>query len=385
MEPLNVKTVVEFMWNDPIGTGIFSPSHELRAEALGEQTLNLVFRVWSVQDPGRSVILKQALPYVSRIGKGWPLTPERLNIEAAALQLHHICCPERVPELYRHDPQKYIMIMQDLQDRQVVRKAFNEGKRFNLLGKQMGKYMGQVLGKTSDFGQPTVEKRKKRAKFANPYLSRLTEDLILINPFKATGWGNREEVSERKEVQTLRSDPVVLERMAKLRYRYRNNTQALLHGDLHLGSILADQTSAKVIDLEFATYGPMGFDVGTLTGSLLINWVAQNKPAYHLKMIDDLWETFTREIRTLWKRLDKHDWPMPFLESILHECWKDTAGYAAAEMVRRVAGMTPVTDLEEVENAALRREMDCDLITMASELLRNPGSEPERIREITQL
>jgi 5-methylthioribose kinase len=218
-----------------------------------------------------------------------------------------------------------------------------------------------------------------------PYLSRLTEDLILINPFKATGWGNREEVSDRKEVQTLRSDPVVLERMAELRYRYRNNTQALLHGDLHLGSILADQTSAKVIDLEFATYGPMGFDVGTLTGSLLINWVAQNKPAYHLKMIDDVWEAFTREIRTLWKKLDKHDWPMPFLESILDECWKDTAGYAAAEMVRRVAGMTPVSDLEEVENAALRREMDCDLITMASELLRNPGSGPERIREITQL
>jgi 5-methylthioribose kinase len=87
----------------------------------------------------------------------------------------------------------------------------------------------------------------------------------------------------------------------------------------------------------------------------------------------------------LWKKLDKHDWPRPFLEGILDECWEDTAGYAAAEMVRRVAGMTPVSDLEDVANVALRREMDCDLITMATELLRNPGAGPERILEITQL
>ena len=384
MEPLNLKTVVEYMRQDPNGKGIFSPSHELLAEELGEQTINLVFRVWSVQDPGRSVVLKQALPYVSRVGKGWPLTPERLNIEAAAMQLHHICCSDRVPELYRHDPQTYIMIMQDLHPRQVVREALNEGQRFTLLGKQMGKYLGQVLGKTSDFGQPTVEKRKKRAKFANPYLSRLTEDLILINPFRENGWGNREGLSDRKELQTLRSDPAVLERMAVLRYRYRNSTQALLHGDLHLGSILADQTSAKVIDLECATYGPMGFDIGILVGSLLINWETQEKPDYHLQMIDDLWETFTREIRGTWKKLDRHDWPLSFLEKLLTQFWEDAAGYAAAEMVRRVAGMTPVSDLERVENPAQRREMDCDLVTMAQALLQDPGSGPERIRELAR-
>lgn len=385
MEPLNLQTVVEYMHADPNGKGIFNPAHQLMAETLGDNTLNLVFRVWSVEDPGRSVVLKQALPYVQRIGKGWPLTPERLNIEAAAIQLHHICSPERMPELYRHDSQAFVMIIQDLFPLQVVRQALNQGERFSLLGKQMGKYMGQVLGKTSDFGQPTVEKRKKRAQFANPYLSRLTEDLILINPFKASGWGNKQEVNDRKEMKDLRSDPEVLERMARLRYRFRNNTQALLHGDLHIGSIMADQTSAKVIDMEFATYGPMGYDVGMFIGSLLINWATQENPAYHLQMIDDLWEVFAREIRSLWKKLDKHDWPRPFLESILAEVWEDATGFAAAEMVRRVAGMTSVSDLENVENQALRREIDCDLICMARGLLKNPGSGPERIRELGDL
>jgi thiamine kinase-like enzyme len=37
---------------------------------------------------------------------------------------------------------------------------------------------------------------------------------------------------------------------------------ALLHGDLHTGSIMCTETTTFVIDHEFAFYGPMGFDVG---------------------------------------------------------------------------------------------------------------------------
>lgn len=382
MEPLKLETIATYMRQDPIGKGIFSASHELRAEVLGDQTINLVFRIWSVQEPTRSVVLKQALPYVRRIGKGWPLTPERLNIEAAALQLHHICARDRVPELYRHDPQAFIMIMQDLTPLQSAREVLNSGQRLPLLGKQMGRYLGRVLGKTSDFGQPTVEKRKKRAQFANPYMCSLAEDLVLINPFKANGWGNREAVGERGEVKTLRSDPEVLERMATLRYRYRNSTQALLHGDLHLGSILADQTDAKVIDLEFSSYGPMGYDIGILMGSVLINWAAQGKPDYHMAMINDLWKAFTHEIRLAWRKLDRHDWPRTWLDKMLQQYWEDAAGYAACEMARRVTGMRPVSDLEEIKDPALRREIDCDLVVIATDLLRNPGQSPDRISEI---
>jgi 5-methylthioribose kinase len=44
-----------------------------------------------------------------------------------------------------------------------------------------------------------------------------------------------------------------------------NNAQALIHGDLHTGSILIKEDSMKVIDPEFAFYGPMGYDIGNAT------------------------------------------------------------------------------------------------------------------------
>jgi 5-methylthioribose kinase len=41
----------------------------------------------------------------------------------------------------------------------------------------------------------------------------------------------------------------------------------MCHGDLHAGSIMVTDTETRVIDPEFAFYGPMGFDIGMLIGN----------------------------------------------------------------------------------------------------------------------
>ena len=51
---------------------------------------------------------------------------------------------------------------------------------------------------------------------------------------------------------------------------------ALLHGDLHTGSIMAEAGKTMVIDPEFAFYGPMGFDIGALLANLLLAYFASD-------------------------------------------------------------------------------------------------------------
>ena len=46
-----------------------------------------------------------------------------------------------------------------------------------------------------------------------------------------------------------------------LRNAFMNNAQALIHGDLHSGSIFINKNGIKVIDPEFAFYGPRGYDI----------------------------------------------------------------------------------------------------------------------------
>lgn len=58
--------------------------------------------------------------------------------------------------------------------------------------------------------------------------------------------------------------------------RFCERAQALIHGDLHTGSIMVTSDSTQVIDPEFAFYGPMGFDIGAFLGNLVLAFFAQD-------------------------------------------------------------------------------------------------------------
>ena len=57
---------------------------------------------------------------------------------------------------------------------------------------------------------------------------------------------------------------------------FMERAQALLHGDLHTGSLLVTPEATHVIDAEFAFYGPIAFDVGKFIGNLFIAFFASD-------------------------------------------------------------------------------------------------------------
>ena len=77
----------------------------------------------------------------------------------------------------------------------------------------------------------------------------------------------------RDFVQEVLYDDVRLRlEAAKLKKAFLSNNQALIHGDLHTGSILVKADSTKAIDPEFAFFGPMGYDIGNVVGNLCFAW-----------------------------------------------------------------------------------------------------------------
>jgi hypothetical protein len=52
--------------------------------------------------------------------------------------------------------------------------------------------------------------------------------------------------------------------------KFVERQQALLHGDLHTGSLMVAPDATYAIDAEFACVGPIAFDVGKMVANLLI-------------------------------------------------------------------------------------------------------------------
>ncbi|RIV96587.1 phosphotransferase, partial [Vibrio harveyi] len=77
------------------------------------------------------------------------------------------------------------------------------------------------------------------------------------------------------KVNDIYNDNNLKEKVAKLKCKFYNKKQSLLHGDLHTGSIMVKPfNNIKVIDSEFSFYGPIGFDIGSLFGNFLLNYCA---------------------------------------------------------------------------------------------------------------
>lgn len=333
----------------------FAENEHVTCREIGDGNLNLVFQM-STQGSTKKWILKQALPYAKVVGESWPLTLKRAKIESDALLQFAKFTPHLVPEVLYSNETLALTIMEDLSHLSIARTGLIKGESYPNLGKDIGTFLAHILFKTSDLGLSPTEKKEKAQQFSNPELCKITEDLVFTDPFFDHDTNDFEpELSEKVE-QLWKEDELKLE-VAKLKRLFLTNGDALIHGDLHTGSIFASEHETKIIDPEFAFYGPFGFDLGHFIANLLFN--ALRRPQAQTELfgfIYDTRETFSSVFTSLWKE-DKNN---PFLQVngylayTLQTIWQDALGFAGCEMIRRTIGLAHVADLDTIEESELR-------------------------------
>jgi 5-methylthioribose kinase len=155
--------------------------------------------------------------------------------------------------------------------------------------------------------------------------------------------------------------------------------EALIHGDLHTGSIMVADERAWVIDPEFAYYGPMGFDIGAVLGNLALSYAAHlahsvdpqqraDYQEYLLQTILDVWERFAARFDALWQAhspAERAEFRAAFLLALLH----DSVGFAACKMIRRILGVAHVIDLEQIADEAERARAESWALSIAERML----------------
>ncbi len=383
--PLTEQEAVAYVRALP---GVFEQGADLISREIGDGNLNLVFHI-ADRLSGKSVIVKQALPYARVVGESWPLTLDRARIESEALRVQHKLAPDLVPEVYHYDAELALTVMEDLSDHTIMRKGLIAGNRYPLFAKQIGRFLARTLFFTSDFGLHPYEKKALVAKFVNPELCKITEDLVFTDPYEDAPTNNFNPLI-RREVEAVWQNAPLKREIARLKYGFLTRAEALLHGDLHTGSIFVTETSTKVIDPEFAYYGPIGFDIGAVIANLLLNYAGQHglesDPAkreeyrsYLLETVEHVWDEFVSQFVQLWHRhaKERSAHVEGFWQDFVAQVLQDAVGYAGCKVLRRVIGLAGVADLNSIADDEVRAEAERLALAIGQALILERGTVKE--------
>jgi 5-methylthioribose kinase len=374
-----------------------------RVREVGDGNLNLVF---IVEGLAGSLCVKQAVPYVRAAGPSWPMSLERVFFEKSYYAAVADAVGARVPTVYHYDPTLFCLVMERLSPHIILREGLIAGQRYPRLARDMGEYVAQACFRTSDLARPFEEKMTSLALFTrNQALLRISVDLIFADPFIELD-RNRHTTPQLDAVAArLRRDARLKIAVARYGHKFLAEPQALLHGDLHTGSVMVTPDDTRVIDPEFAFYGPIGFDLGAFFGNLLLSWYAQPglasggdpRISYQEWILDQaqmFWDVFRSTFLTLWESEGRGDaYPAALFqagdrvhlqaarEAYLDQLFTDMLGFAACKMIRRILGFAHVADFERIDDPTVRAACESGALAMARILL----VEPERFRSVADV
>jgi 5-methylthioribose kinase len=373
MKEDDITDYVRFQLPDYFNAGVKTSVKEI-----GDGNLNYVFRVVD-EGSGKSIIVKQAGEQL-RISAEMHISTDRNRIESEILLLQDKYAPGLVPKIFKYDTVMCACLMEDLSDHRLMRYALMEHKTFPRFADDITTYMVNTLLNTSDAVMEHKEKKELVKSFINPELCEITEDLVYTEPYNDARGRNIVTPENLDFVKKeLYEDKALHLEISKLKFDFMNNAQALLHGDLHTGSIFVRPDSTKIFDPEFAFYGPMGYDIGNVVANLFFAWDNGDAAGdrsfceWTLRTAVEVIDLFKKKFLAEYakKANDIMAKTEGFAEYYLDTIIADTAAGAGTELIRRTVGMAQVKDVTTIDDRAKRVRAERINILCAKDLIMN--------------
>ena len=355
---------------------LFSENADLTVKEIGDGNINYIFKVENKID-GKSIVLKQADKLLRSSGR--PLDLTRSKIEANILRIENDLAPHFVPEIYFYDEIMCVLAMEDISEYKNLRTELIAGKIFLNFADNISEFLSRTLLLTTDLFMNKFEKKKNVKEFINPELCDISECLVFTEPYDNNKNRNIITTGNEEFVENMLYKNEDLHfAILKLREKYMNYSQSLIHGDLHSGSIFINEKGIKIIDPEFSFYGPMAYDIGNVIGNLyfplyrakffmedskkkeeFINWLE--------KCILDIPILFSEKCKLLWEKYsnDKLLKNKKFRDYYIENIIKDSLAYAGTEIIRRTVGDAKVLELTSLETSEKKLELERRLINKA--------------------
>lgn len=399
---------------------LFSADEPLDAEEIGDGNINYVFRVRSLIS-GKSIIVKQADRLLRSSGR--PLDITRSRREADALRIYAALTPQFIPRIYAYDDTMSIICMEDISYCGNLRKELMAGRPLPAnFAENAASFLANAVFATSDLFLSPEEKKERVSAFINPELCAISETLVFSEPY--CNGKNRNRITPDNEnfiQKTLYNDEALKAEVASLREIFMNKAEALIHGDLHTGSIFIGNTIGvpidtnatpdrntmsepcmKIIDPEFTFYGPIGYDLGNIIAHLYCAWMyaafihgASDKIKIGIDIrsdipilqtssasdgfieriaaaIEALPQLFTAKALERCKTVPLSDplYNEQYIRRRLAEIVTDAYGFTGTEIIRRAVGDTKTAEFDAMGQDPRRIAMERIIIKTACRLIK---------------
>ena len=399
---------------------LFSHDDPLDAEEIGDGNINYVFRVRSLIS-GKSIIVKQADRLLRSSGR--PLDITRSKREAEALRIYADLTPQFIPQIYAYDNTMSAICMEDISYCGNLRKELMAGHSLPAnFAENVASFLADAVFATSDLFLSPEEKKKRVSAFINPELCAISETLVFSEPY--CNGKNRNRITPGNESfiqKMLYNDEALKAEVASLREIFMNKAEALIHGDLHTGSIFIGSSAGipidtnttpdrnatsepcmKIIDPEFTFYGPIGYDLGNIIAHLYCAWMyaafirgASDKIKIGIDIrsdipilqtssasdgfieriaaaIEALPQLFTAKALKRYKTVPLSDtlYNERYIRRRLAEILADAYGFAGTEIIRRAAGDTKTAEFDAMGSDSRCITMERIIIKTACRLIK---------------
>ncbi len=374
------RTVLDYV---SLKLDYFDPDEELEVEEIGDGNINYVYRIKS-KSRDRSLIIKQADELLRSSQR--PLDVKRNFIEAEVLEIQYDLTGGMTPKVYSYDDKLNAIAMEDIGEYKNLRLELINRKIYKNLAEDISSFLVDSLVPGTDLVLDPYKKKDRLARYINKDMCDISEDLVFTEPFNDYKGRNiiLDENLDFVKEHIYEDEELHLE-AAKLKNRFKNYSQTLIHGDLHSGSIFIKEEGIKVIDPEFAFYGPMGYDLGNVLANLsfplVLSYMEKEETYPQLeefrdyleKTIGDILDLFQKKFKE--KILEEVQDPISnqraFLDFYLEDVLEDALAMAGLEILRRTIGDSKVEDITGIKNRNLRIEFERVLILLAKDLIKS--------------
>lgn len=220
---------------------------------------------------GGEVFVKQAPDFVKCLGREAKLHKERMELEIKTYETWIEKCPsvtKYLPHIYNFDVDNETVIMEFLGDCEMLEhRLIEKGGVDERVARGLGEFMATTHAATHISKVGWSEGAQIFADFRNLGLRGLQLEYVFSKAWAEGG----------EPAKVLSEDEDFMAGVEAIKKKYKEGdgeggNLALCHGDLHPGSVMCnvEKGKCKIIDPEFAVYGPPGLDLGSLLSGVVL-------------------------------------------------------------------------------------------------------------------